>query len=185
LHAIDARGGPAPGLHSWFRGGPLSTWDEQTRTCIHQLAEDIDARAALQVWETAVASQWQQSPLWVHGDVTASNLLVTGGALRAVIDFGCAAVGDPACDLVMAWTFFSGEAAATFRRGLPFGEATWARARGWALWKALIILGGEKQGDESGHAAARRFGWRYSPRQIISRVMADHARLKAEDSLGL
>jgi len=97
---------------------------------------------ALQVWETALARPWQQPPAWVHGDVPASNLLVAGGALHAVIDFGCAAVGDPACDLVMAWTFFSGQAAAVFRRCLPFHEATWARARGWALWKALNTLSG-------------------------------------------
>ena len=76
----------------------------------------------------------------------------------------------------MAWTFFSGEAAAVFRRGLPFDEATWIRARGWALWKALITLSGEKQGGDAGEAAARRFGWRYSPCQIIGRVIADHAR---------
>ena len=96
--------------------------------------------------------------------------------LHAVIDFGCAAVGDPACDLVMAWTFFPGPAAAVFRRGLHFGEATWARARGWALWKALVTLSGAKHGGDGGQAAARRFGWRYGPRQIIGRVIADHAR---------
>jgi aminoglycoside phosphotransferase (APT) family kinase protein len=176
LHAIEASGGPPPGRHSAFRGGPLTAWDEQTRAAIHLLGEDIDARAALHAWETALASPWRQPPVWVHGDVTASNLLLSGGALHAVIDFGCAAVGDPACDLVMAWTFFSGQAAAAFRRGLAFDEATWARARGWALWKALITLGGEKRGGDSGQAAARRFGWRYSPRQIIGRVIADHAR---------
>jgi aminoglycoside phosphotransferase (APT) family kinase protein len=112
----------------------------------------------------------------VHGDVAASNLLLSGGALRAVIDFGCAAVGDPACDLVMAWTFFSDRAAAVFRRGLPFGEATWARARGWALWKALVTLSGAQQGGDGGHAAARPFGWRHSPRKVIDRVRADHTQ---------
>jgi aminoglycoside phosphotransferase (APT) family kinase protein len=99
LYAIDAGGGPPPGLHSAFRGGPLMTWDEQARTSIDLLAEDIDARAAIGVWEAALASPWQQRPVWVHGDVAASNLLLSGGALRAVIDFGCAAAGDPACDL--------------------------------------------------------------------------------------
>jgi aminoglycoside phosphotransferase (APT) family kinase protein len=176
LYAIDADGGPPPGLHSAFRGGPLMTWDEQARTAIDLLAQDIDARAALGVWETALASPWQQPPVWVHGDVAASNLLLSGGALHAVIDFGCAAVGDPACDLVIAWTFFPSPAAAVFRRDLPFGEATWARARGWALWKALVTLSGAQQCGDGGQAAARRFGWRYSPRQIIDRVIAGHDR---------
>ena len=61
-----------------------------------------------------------------------------------------------------------------FRRGLPFDEATWARARGWALWKALVTLSRGTQRGDSGRAAARRFGWRYSPRQVIDRVIADH-----------
>jgi aminoglycoside phosphotransferase (APT) family kinase protein len=171
LYAIDASGGPPPGRHNWFRGGSLSTWDEQTRACVDRLAADIDPPGALRVWDSALASPWRQPPVWVHGDVTASNLLLASGALHAVIDFGCAAVGDPACDLVMAWTFFPDGAASVFRRGLPADEATWARARGWALWKALITLGGR-----DGHDAARRLGWRYSPRQVISRVIADHAR---------
>lgn len=170
LYAIDASGGPPPGRHNWFRGGSLSTWDEQTRTCIDRLAADIDAQAARQVWDSALASPWRQPPMWVHGDITASNLLLANGALHAVIDFGCAAVGDPACDLVMAWTFFPGGAGAVFRRGLPADEATWARARGWALWKALITLGG----NDGGRAAARQFGWRYRPHQVIRRIIADH-----------
>lgn len=176
LYAIDGSDGPPPGQHSASRGGPLATWDEQTRKVIHQLADDIDATAATRVWETALASTWDQAPVWVHGDVAASNLLVADGALRAVIDFGCAAVGDPACDLVMAWTFFAGESATAFRCGLPFDEGTWARGRGWALWKAAITLGFEKEGDSNADAAARRFGWRHSPRQVIDLVLADHAR---------
>lgn len=43
----------------------------------------------------------------------------------------------PACDLVMEWTFFTDDSAAAFRRGLHLDEATWSRGRGWALWKAL------------------------------------------------
>ncbi|MGD0373781.1 MAG: aminoglycoside phosphotransferase family protein [Streptosporangiaceae bacterium] len=175
LYAIDTSGGPPPGVHSASRGGPLATWDEQTRQSIRLLADDIDAKAATKVWDTALAGTWEQAPVWVHGDVTASNLLVSAGALHAVIDFGCAAVGDPACDLVMAWTFFAGDSVTAFRRGLHFDDATWARGRGWALWKALITIGIEKEGGGDAHAAARRFGWRHSPRQIIDFVIADHA----------
>jgi aminoglycoside phosphotransferase (APT) family kinase protein len=176
LYAIDASDGPPPGVHSASRGGPLGTWDEQTRRSIRLLAADIDAKAATTVWDTALASNWDQAPMWVHGDVTASNLLVADGALHAVIDFGCAAVGDPACDSVMAWTFFAGDDATVFRRGLPFDDATWARGRGWALWKALITMSKEKEGGDDAHAAARRFGWRHDPRQIIDLVIADHAQ---------
>jgi aminoglycoside phosphotransferase (APT) family kinase protein len=55
-----------------------------------------------------------------------------------VIDFGTCGVGDPACDLVVAWTFLSGESRLAFRDAVQQDEATWARARGWALWKAVV-----------------------------------------------
>ena len=178
LHAIDASEGPPPGAHNFFRGGPLATWDGQTRQLIRLTAGDIDARAAASVWDTALASRWKQAPVWVHGDLTASNMLVAGGALHAVIDFGGLAVGDPAYDLVMEWEFFTGDSAAVFRRGLHLDEATWARGRGWALWKALVDLGKEQEGGDDAQAPAHDdlFGWRHSPRRIIGLVIADHAR---------
>ena len=176
MHAIDASDGPPAGAHSFFRGGPLATLDDQARQLIDLTADNFDARAVASVWDTALARTWQQAPVWVHGDVTASNLLVVDGALHAVIDFGCTAVGDPACDLVMQWTFFSGDSAAAFRRGLPLDEATWARGRGWALCKALVTIGEEKEGRGDAQTAGRRFGWRHSPSDIIGIVIADHVR---------
>jgi aminoglycoside phosphotransferase (APT) family kinase protein len=176
LRAIDASDGPPAGAHNFFRGGPLATYDEQTRQLIRLTADDIDAGAATTVWDAALASTWEQAPVWVHGDVTGSNLLIADGALRAVIDFGGMAVGDPACDLGMEWTFFTGDSTAVFRRGLHLDEATWARGRGWALWKALREIGGEKEGRGDAQDAARRFGWRHSPRQVVDLVIADHAR---------
>jgi aminoglycoside phosphotransferase (APT) family kinase protein len=176
LCAIDASGGPPPGPHNGFRGGPIKIYDKQSRESIRLLADEIDADAATEVWEAALASTWDRSPVWVHGDVGASNLLAADGRLRAVIDFGCSGVGDPACDLVMAWTFFTGESRDMFRRCLPFDDATWARGRGWTLWKALITLTEEKQRGSDADAAARRFGWRTRPRDVIDLVLADHHR---------
>jgi aminoglycoside phosphotransferase (APT) family kinase protein len=105
-------------------------------------------------------------------------MLVAGGALHAVIDFGGMAIGDPAYDLVMEWEFFTGDSAAAFRLGLHLDEATWARGRGWALWKALVNLGKEHEEGHRTQAPARDdlFGWRHSPRQIVGRLIADHAR---------
>jgi aminoglycoside phosphotransferase (APT) family kinase protein len=147
----------------------------QARQLIRLTAGDVDASAATKVWDAAVASTWDRPPVWVHGDVTGSNLLIADGSLHAVIDFGGLAVGDPACDLVMEWTFFTGDSAAAFRGGLHLDEATWARGRGWALWKALLMIGDEKEGRRGGHDAARRFGWQHSPRQIVDLVITDHA----------
>jgi aminoglycoside phosphotransferase (APT) family kinase protein len=175
LQGIDASDGPRAGAHNFFRGAPLTTWDEQTRELIRLTADHIDAEAATSVWNAAVASASEQAPVWVHGDMWPSNLLVAGGALNAVIDFGGVAVGDPAYDLVMEWTFFTGDSAVAFRRRLDLDDAAWARGRGWALWKALGALRDQDAGDVT-RAAARQFGWRHGPRQTIRLLIADHAR---------
>lgn len=139
LQHIDPTGGPLPGSHNFYRGGPLMTYDAETRQAITALKGKIDGDAATEVWETALATTWQSSPVWIHGDVSVGNLLVQDGKLSAVIDFGGLGIGDPACDLVIAWNFFCGQSRKTFRALLPLDEGTWARGRAWALWKALIV----------------------------------------------
>ena len=81
--------------------------------------------------------------------------------------------------MTIAWTVFFGESRDTLREVLPLDDATWARGRGWALWKALITLveGLKPNGGQADDLAARRFGWRLSARDVIEEVLADHARL--------
>ena len=100
----------------------------------------IDTAAVEALWNDALAASWHGPPVWFHGDVAAGNLLVVAGRLSAVIDFGTCGVGDPACDLVIAWTLFTGDSRTAFRAAVDLDPAMWARARGWALWKALISL---------------------------------------------
>ncbi|HEV2070637.1 MAG TPA: aminoglycoside phosphotransferase family protein [Acidimicrobiales bacterium] len=176
LYGIDPVGGPRAGKHNFFRGGPLDVYDEQTRHSIQLMAGAIDAEAAVDVWEESLARRWDRPPVWIHGDVAPSNLLVVDGVLSAVIDFGCAAVGDPACDLVIAWTFLTDAERQIFRRRLGLDSATWARGRGWALWKALITLAAEKERHGDAKMAALRFGWRLDARAIIKGVLADHRK---------
>ncbi len=139
LQAIDSTGGPIAGKHSFYRGGPLATYDSETQEAIKILSNQMDTTIISRLWEEALSTVWQGDPVWVHGDIAIGNLLVQHGKLCAVIDFGQLAIGDPACDLVIAWTFFTGESRKAFRNMLKLDNATWARARGWALWKALIV----------------------------------------------
>lgn len=134
---------PAPGQHNFFRGGALSVYDGEARQAIAALEGKIDTVAASAVWEAALAAQWHGAPVWFHGDVSWGNLLVRQGRLSAVIDFGTSGVGDPACDLAIAWTLFEGKSREAFRAGLPADGAMWARGRGWTLWKALITVAGQ------------------------------------------
>ena len=167
LQRIDPAGGPTPGRHNFFRGGPLAVYDAETLQAIAALEGRIDADAATAAWEAALAATWQGPPVWFHGDVASGNLLVEGGRLSAVIDFGISGVGDPSCDLAIAWTFFEGESREAFRALLRPDDATWARGRGWALWKALITLAEHIDTDpsEAGHS-----------RYVIDEVLADHER---------
>ncbi|MDF2900438.1 MAG: aminoglycoside phosphotransferase [Phenylobacterium sp.] len=170
LQRIDAAGGPPAGRHNFYRGGPLATYDAETRLAIHALGDKIDARAVSQVWEAAMAAAWSGPPVWVHGDVAAGNLLVEHGRLSAVIDFGSSSIGDPACDLAIAWTFLEGDSREAFRAALPLDAATWARGRGWTLWKALIVyaaLPGANPQDADQSA------------RIIDDLIAEHRRLAA------
>jgi aminoglycoside phosphotransferase (APT) family kinase protein len=168
LRGIDASGGPSPGPRNGFRGGALATYDHDTVSAITSLAGEIDADRAFATWNAALASSWDRPAVWVHGDITGSNLLVVDGRLHAVIDFGCVAVGDPACDLAIAWTLFTGTSRHTFRCHVDLDDETWARARGWALWKALITLR-----DDSSDNATQRFGWRTQPHALIEDILND------------
>ena len=140
LQAITDFEGPEPGQHNWWRGDHVSVYDKGAREQITELAEIIDASKALALWDQACATRWNKAPIWIHGDFAIGNILLDGGKLSAVIDFGGAAVGDPACDLVIAWTYLSGKAREIFISGMDMDADTWLRARAWALWKATFEL---------------------------------------------
>ena len=167
LQRIDPTDGPPPGRHNFFRGGSLTVYDAESRQAISALEGEIDADAATATWEAALAATWHGAPVWFHGDVAAGNLLVEGGRLSAVIDFGTSGVGDPACDLAIAWTLFGGESRDALRSALRQDDATWARGRGWALWKALITLAEHIGSNPSEAEIARR---------VIDEVLADHRK---------
>jgi aminoglycoside phosphotransferase (APT) family kinase protein len=141
LQRIDPTGGPAPGEHNFFRGVPLAMRDEATRAAIASLAATIDVNSVTAAWEEALeAPEYERPPVWIHGDLDARNLLVEEGRLSAVIDWGGLGVGDPACDVMIAWKVLSADIRDIFRTALSVDEATWARSRGWALSQALIAL---------------------------------------------
>jgi aminoglycoside phosphotransferase (APT) family kinase protein len=102
LYRIGTEGAPRAGYDTCYFGVPLEHWDSQTREAISTLAGAIDGRVATEVWDAALASAHEGPDSWFHGDVAPGNLLVTDGHLSAIIDFGIAGVGDPACDTAIA-----------------------------------------------------------------------------------
>ena len=135
LRRIDPGGAP--------RGGrkPLRELDAVTRMAIESAPHVVDSDAATAAWQRALeAPEWDGKPVWIHTDLLRPNLLVDGGRLCAVIDFGGIGVGDPAADVIAAWSVFSPTGRGTFRDVLGVDDGTWNRARGFALHQAAMII---------------------------------------------
>jgi aminoglycoside phosphotransferase (APT) family kinase protein len=156
LRNIDSTGGPLAGEHSFYRGAPPVHYDGETRAAVAKLGDRIDGASALKVWDAALAASYNGPLVWFHGDVARGNLLVENGRLSAVIDFGTSGIGDPACDLAITWTFFHGKNRETFRRAISVDDGTWARGRGWTIWKSLIVLADQIDTDPEGAAENQR-----------------------------
>ena len=52
-----------------------------------------------------------------------------------------------------------------FKERLPVDEATWTRGRGWAIWKAMIVLVRQMDTDPYGADVTKN---------VISKILADH-----------
>ncbi|MGW5862374.1 aminoglycoside phosphotransferase family protein [Streptomyces sp. NPDC055239] len=149
-----------------YRSGPLAPRDADTREAIAQLHGVIDTAAATAAWDAALrAPLWDGPPVWVHADLQPGNLLTADGRLSAVIDFGCLGHGEPAVDLITAWSLLTADARETFRTALGVDDATWARGRGWALSIALIELPYYRTRNGTIAKIARH---------VIDEVLADH-----------
>lgn len=166
LRGVDTIGGPRPGLHNWYRGATLRIYDAIVRADLTHLLGHIDVGTAAAVWADALAARWDGVDVWFHGDFAAGNLLLDGGRLAAVIDFGTCGVGDPSCDLAIAWTLLDAPGRRLFRERLDIDDATWARGRGWAVWKSLRQLAGALDDDDPESAAEAR--------HVLGEVFDDH-----------
>ncbi|MGX7676623.1 aminoglycoside phosphotransferase family protein [Plantactinospora sp. DSM 117369] len=173
LRRIDPTGGPAPEASNAYRGVPVGdsrpslAADDSVRARIAALAGLVDTGALTAVWEAALAAvpAWDGRGVWIHGDLAAGNLLTVDGRLSAVIDFGCLAVGDPACDLMAAWTLLPARSRAVFRAALSVDDATWARGRGWGMAVRVPAPEDFSAADPGRAAYARR---------IVAEFVADH-----------
>ncbi|GIF67023.1 phosphotransferase [Asanoa ishikariensis] len=128
-----------------YRGGGHSLLDETARNALDGLGGQLDAdtlAAAREAWAADLAvPDYAGPPVWLHADLMPGNLLVDPrGRLTAVIDFGTLGVGDPSCDLIVAWNLLTPEARAAFRAALDVDEPTWRRGRGRSLAMALGSL---------------------------------------------
>jgi len=141
LQAADASAGPAPYDSGTDRGCPLADRDSRVRECAEQLGDLIDRERVIALWEASLHAPIYDGPsVWVHGDVSPGNLIEHDGVITGAIDWALMGVGDPACDLLVAWNLFRGESRDEFRRAIGVDDATWLRGRGWGISQAMIAL---------------------------------------------
>ncbi|MFJ8141822.1 aminoglycoside phosphotransferase family protein [Streptomyces sp. NPDC096013] len=171
LWAIPAADSLRPGPHPELVRAPLAARDRATRAAIKAVDGVFDTAALTEIWEKALAAPaWDRPPVWCHGDFHAGNLLTAGGRISAVIDFGGLGMGDPACDLVIAYTLLSATTRSLFRASLGVDEATWTRGTGWALAAGVAAY--------ARVAATEPRVARQSARQL-SEVIAEHTGASA------
>ncbi|WP_158894878.1 aminoglycoside phosphotransferase family protein [Amycolatopsis anabasis] len=155
---------PAEAPANPTRGIPLTEMPDEFTSALEVAADD-----AREIWEKAVAAPaWHGAPTWLHGDLHPANVIVREGTLSGVIDFGEMCAGDPASDLSAAWILLpAGTASRFFDIYENADEATIARARGWAVLRALHLIiigrngrlglpGGKPTWEPAGRAALER-----------------------------
>jgi aminoglycoside phosphotransferase (APT) family kinase protein len=141
LWEVDPTGGPGPGDHNFGRGRPLAHRDARLREALAELDGVMDTAPMAALWEECLdAPAWDGEPRWVHGDLHGGNVLVDGGRVTGVIDWGGLGVGDPATDVMLAWTYLPASARQAFRDAVGADDAMWARGRGWALSVGAIAM---------------------------------------------
>lgn len=141
MRDVNASDELLPGTHNFFRGVALAERDGEVRAAIAQMANIMDTRYAARAWDKLrEVSPWPHRPALIHGDLLPANILVEQGRIAAIIDFGGMGAGDPACDLIPAWTLFSRYGREIFRRRAGLDNDTWLRGQGWALSIGLVAL---------------------------------------------
>ena len=141
LRALQSIPRPADAPAGRARGVPLRVRDTEFRKALAQVDDEIDADAAAALWDDALAApEYDGEPVWIHGDLIPGNMLIADARVSGIIDFSALCVGDPATDVMIAWTFLTQQTRDEFRAELDVDDAMWLRARGWALSWGVIAL---------------------------------------------
>ena len=141
LHQQDPTGAP----ENPFRGGYLhdrTPWFEERWERLVLAREEVATDQITQFWRDAVGAIPAQKECLIHGDLHPYNLLAKEGKISAVLDWGDLTSGDVTTDLACAWLLFEhpSEIEAFFQAYKLTDEATFLRARGWAIHLATIFL---------------------------------------------
>jgi aminoglycoside phosphotransferase (APT) family kinase protein len=167
LQTVETSDALRAGRHNNGRGAPLAQWQPTIRERLARLADLDNIDLVVAAWEAdSSARPWDRAAVYIHGDLSAGNLLVRAGKLSGVLDWSCLGAGDPACELQVAWSLFDHEGRKAFKDAMAVDDATWTRGRAWGL--AMGVLNVSYYRTRSPTIAAQ--GWR-----AIDAVLADFA----------
>ena len=153
LRSIPADISLSAGKHSFYRGCHPSAYSDEVIESLRRMGDPTKTKQCLEIWQRGMVSAWPNAPVWFHGDLAVANVLMKGDKVSALIDFGTCGVGDPACDLTIAWTYFDATTRQHFREAAKVDDGTWDRAKAWGLWKALASINGLSAPDANGAQA--------------------------------
>lgn len=180
-HAADALAGFLSALHTQtvpedapanaVRGVPLATHERYFDDKFRELAPELPD-GVREIWKDGVAADvFDAPPVWLHGDLHPANVVVTGGTLSGVIDFGELCAGDPATDLAAAWLLLPSGAHTRFLDGYAKADpAAIRRARGWAVLQSLSLITVGRAGERG--LPGGKVTWGQAGRMAIDRVLA-------------
>ncbi len=135
LHKIPIESGVNSGKHNFYRGSHPRVYEKNFFEDLEELKHIFNIEKLKKIWQENIKPSYKETPVWVHGDIAIGNLLIQKSKLHAILDFGCMAIGDPACDLVIYWNYFDFQSAKIFKSTLNLSEDVWQRAKCWHLWK--------------------------------------------------
>jgi len=159
-------------INTWLegeRGKSLMTRKESTKKSIQLLDDIYDTQVLHSIWEKSISQpEWIKDPVWIHGDLHPGNILVRDEKISGIIDFGLSGIGDPACDMMVAWTFLDKKGREKFRTIVQADDATWIRGRGWAFTMGVVAYPYYKETNPEFAEIAKR---------AIDEVVADYRGL--------
>lgn len=144
-----------------YRGVPLLERAEQIDARIRRLEQETTLLNddVVRIYQAALEVPIDVAPTWLHGDLHAGNLLVDDdGAISGVIDWGDMTSGDRATDLATLWMNLNDRKARenAMRACNGVSEATWLRAKGWAIFFGVTLGTSGLSGDARHAVMARR-----------------------------
>jgi aminoglycoside phosphotransferase (APT) family kinase protein len=118
-----------PSQDNFFRGGALNVYNNEVIESLNKVKDQINCDLLLKIWNDSILNIYEEKGVFVHGDIASGNIIFFDKKLYGLIDLGTMSIGDPSCDLIIAYTVFYGESIMILKMKLNM-----IKTLGFALW---------------------------------------------------